>query len=132
VNANILGVALENGDWDLDSLGDNIGYISESAAPASAGNSVLTGHVYNWGNIPGPFVNLKNLKVGETVTLTSAGKVFTYVVRSTQVVDDTDFATVFSKETSSWLTLMTCETYNYATAFYSQRRVVKAELLSVK
>ncbi len=128
----IVDVALQNGEWDLDGLGNNIGLLGEGAALGSNGNAILTGHIYNAGNIPGPFIALKSVKVGENISVNAGGKLYTYAVRSSELVDSDDLEAVFVSESDPWLTLVTCETYNASSDSYSQRRVVRAELVSVK
>ena len=51
----IVGVPQADGKWDVSWLGSNAGWLNGSAFPTWAGNSVLTGHVWNADNTVGPF-----------------------------------------------------------------------------
>ena len=57
----IVGVPLIDGEWDVSWLSNNAGYLAGSAFPTWAGNTVLTGHVWDALNQPGPFADLKAL-----------------------------------------------------------------------
>jgi hypothetical protein len=55
VQMSIVGVPQTNGTWDVSWLGNQAGWLNGSAFPTWAGNSVLTGHVWNANNTAGPF-----------------------------------------------------------------------------
>ena len=66
VKTAIVGVPGSGDGWDVTWLGRDAGYLYGSAFPTLEGNSVLTGHVWDVDNQPGIFVNLKEMKKGDT------------------------------------------------------------------
>lgn len=98
---------------------------------AGSGNSVLTGHVWDALNQPGPFAQLKSLKYGDQIKVHAFGQVYVYEITESQVIQPNDIAGVFKHEDKSWLTLITCENYQDKTETYASRRMVRAVLISV-
>ena len=92
-------------------LGEKAGYLADSAYPTQAGNTVLTGHVWDNLNQAGPFADLKRLAYGDEILITAAGGVYVYEVRENQVIAPNDLDAVFQEETFDWVTLLTCENY---------------------
>jgi LPXTG-site transpeptidase (sortase) family protein len=131
VEAAIVGVPQSAEGWDTTWLGQNAGYLYGSAFPTWAGNTVITGHVWDNNNHPGPFANLKNLKYGDQIEILAFGQIYTYEVRDSNLVSIRNTAKVFQHEDYDWLTLMTCEFYNPLTQNYMFRRVVRAVLIEV-
>ena len=131
VKSTIVGVPLKNNKWNVAWLGKQAGWLEGSAYPTWKGNSVLTGHVYLSNGLPGPFVNLSQLKYGDKIILHANGQVYTYEIRTNRVVDPTD-TSVFKHEEQSWLTLITCKEYDTKTNTYKKRVIVRAVLVSVE
>jgi LPXTG-site transpeptidase (sortase) family protein len=75
---------------------------------------VLTGHVYLASGLPGPFVNLQNMKYGDKIIVHAYGQKYTFEVQSNQVVKPDD-ASVIKHEEKPWLTLVTCKDYDEKT-----------------
>ena len=132
INSPILGIPQSESSWDVSWLGENIGYMYGSAYPTWAGNTVLTGHVWNADNSPGVFVNIKNLKYGDQITIHNLGQVYTYEVRENKLVHGNSVSSVFQSERYSWVTLLTCENYMEASDAYQYRRMVRAVLVKVE
>ena len=132
VQANIVGVPEVNSNWDVSWLGKDTGWLSGSAYPTWNGNSVLTAHVTDANGLPGPFANLKNLAYGNKLVVHLYGEKYTYEVRDSRLVfpDTTAYAFEHLKD-HSYLTLITCQGYNFLTNDYMFRRVVRAVLVSV-
>lgn len=128
----IVGVPQDKDGWDVTWLGQNAGWLNGTAFPTWEGNSVLTGHVWNANNQPGLFVNLKNLKYGNQITVHAFGQAYTYEVRENQRISANSLQTVLKHEDRAWLTLLTCEDYRVLWNTYSGRRMVRAVLVSVK
>ena len=80
----IVGVPKTMTGWDVTWLGEKAGYLAESAYPTQAGNTVLTGHVWDNLNHAGPFADLKNLAYGDEILITAAGGVYVYEVRESK------------------------------------------------
>ncbi|MDP2842260.1 MAG: sortase, partial [Acetobacterium sp.] len=127
----IVGVPMEENIWDVSWLGDKAGWLDETAYPTSAGNSVITGHVYLPNGKPGPFVDLKKLSWNDIITIHVGDKQFIYRVRQAKLVKPDDL-TVLKSESSSWITLVTCQGYDEESDSYLYRQVVRAVLVDTK
>lgn len=133
VQAPIAGVRQTSSGWDVSWLGNSVGWLEGSAFPTWAGNTVLTGHVWNANNTPGVFANLKNLRYGDTLEISAFGRSYTYAVRENTLLWGWDSAkSAFRHEEQDWVTLLTCEGYNPLSGGYFFRRMVRAVLTGVK
>jgi LPXTG-site transpeptidase (sortase) family protein len=132
VNTSIVGVPQNDGQWDVTWLGSRIGWLEGSEFPTWIGNSVLTGHVWDTDNQPGIFVDLKKLKYGDQIILHAWNQDYIYEVRETKSVSPNSVATVFThKEDHSWLSLLTCSSFDEKTETYTSRTLVRAVLIKV-
>ena len=129
VNAPVVGVADAG---DVTWLGHDAGWLNGSAFPTWAGNSVITGHVWDADNQPGLFADLKTLKYGDKVLVHAFNSVYTYEVRDSELVSPVDTRSVFHHEDQPWISLLTCEDFNENTSTYTGRRLVRAVLMDVK
>jgi LPXTG-site transpeptidase (sortase) family protein len=123
-------VQSNKGHWDVSWLQDQIGWLNGTAYPTWKGNSVLTAHVANADGKPGVFANLKALGVGEYVFIYNAGYRYTYRVVSNELVEPTD-SRVMKHEDQSFLTLITCDSYDEKMGTYLRRVAVGAVLVDV-
>jgi LPXTG-site transpeptidase (sortase) family protein len=126
----VVGVDFKKGNWDVSWLQNEAGWLSGTAYPTWNGNSVLTAHSVNKDGKPGVFANLKSIGVGEYIFVYSEGYRYTYKVVSNDLLQPTDFS-VLKHEDKSFLTLITCDTYDEGTGAYLLRTVVRAELVDV-
>jgi len=131
IKMSIVGVPKTNEGWNVSWLNHDAGWLNGSAFPTWNGNSVITGHVWDAFNRPGPFVNLKNLRYGDQIKIHAFGQVYTYEIRESKAILPTSISTVFKHEENSWITLVTCEDYKESTQTYLYRRMVRAVLVSV-
>ena len=92
---------------------------------------MITGHVWDATNKPGPFALLKDLKFGDQVKIHAFGQVYTYEIRESSLISPTNTASIMKHEEKSWLTLVTCEGYDEKSQTYTYRRMVRAVLISV-
>jgi LPXTG-site transpeptidase (sortase) family protein len=130
VNSSIVGVESKQGSWDVSWLQDQVGWLNGTAYPTWKGNSVLTAHVVNADGKPGVFSKLKSLGVGEYIFVYGSGYRFTYKVVSNALVQPND-ASVMKHEDKSYLTLITCDSYDEKAGTYLRRVVVGAALVDV-
>jgi LPXTG-site transpeptidase (sortase) family protein len=130
VNTSIVGVESKKGSWDVSWLQNQVGWLNGTAYPTWKGNSVLTAHVVNADGKPGVFSKLKSLGIGEYIFVYGAGYRYTYKVVSNDVVQPTD-SSVMKHEDKSFLTLITCDTYDAKTGTYLHRVVIGAALVDV-
>ncbi len=128
----IVGVPQSEVGWDVTWLGNNAGYLYGSAFPTWAGNTVLTGHVWDAFNRPGPFVDLKKLRYGVLIQIKAWGMTHTYEVRENRLLLPNQVDRVFQHKTYDWVTLVTCEDYQLPWGTYSFRRMVRAILVNVE
>lgn len=131
LKTSIVGVPIKDGGWNVAWLGKQAGWLEGSAYPTWNGNSVITGHVYLSNGLPGPFVNLNQLKYGDTIIVHANGQKYTYEIRTNQTLSPTD-SSVFKHEEKSWLTFITCKEYDEKTNTYRKRVVVRAVLVKVE
>lgn len=130
----IVGVPQSTDGWDVTWLGNSAGYLYGSAFPTWTGNTVLTGHVWDAWNQPGPFAELKTLSYGDQFYIRAWGLTYTYEVRENKLIRPKNIISAFEHEEYDWVTLLTCEHYN---PFpwgdeYFHRRLVRAVLVDVR
>jgi LPXTG-site transpeptidase (sortase) family protein len=129
---NIVGVPENGNSWDVSWLGNQAGWLNGTAYPTTAGNSVLTGHVYLANGKPGPFVAINTLWWGDLIIVHAGAVQYTYAVRSIAQVSPDSVSSAFKHESLPWITLMTCRGYDEASNSYQYRVLVGAVLVSVK
>lgn len=128
----IVGVPKTNDQWDVSWLGSSAGWLEGSAYPSWNGNSVLTGHVWNADNTPGPFVDLNKLWWGDKVIVHVSGQQYVYEIRSVKQIAPTDVEAMMKHEELPWLTLVSCKGYDEKAGAYRYRILVRAVLVEVK
>jgi LPXTG-site transpeptidase (sortase) family protein len=121
-----------DGTWDVSWLGSRAGWLAGSAFPTWAGNSILTGHVYDADGKPGPFMHLGQLRWGDQVVVHAGDAQYVYVVRTVRQVRPDDTAEMMKHQELPWVTLMTCRGYDEASHSYKYRVLVRAILVEVK
>lgn len=131
VKMSIVGVPRTKDGWKVEWLNLDAGWLNGSAFPTWNGNSVITAHVWDALNRPGPFANLKNLRYGDQIKVHAFGQVYTYEIRESKTVSPTNISAVFKHEEKSWITLVTCEGYEENSQTYFYRRMVRAVLVNV-
>jgi len=126
LNVPILGVPIVHGEWNLDWLGSNAGYLENTAFPTHAGNTGITAHVYDAFGKPGPFINLTSLKWGDEVIIHYGGLRYVYEVREVKrYLTESNFS-VLKSEDFPWVTLITCQGYDQQSDTYRWRSAVRA------
>jgi len=130
VKLKIVGVPLGKDGWDVSWLGNNAGWLNGTAFPTWQGNSVITAHVWDANNKPGPFARLKELKYGDSIIIRAYGQIYTYSVTESLLIAPTDTTSMLKHSDKPTLTLITCEEYLEKSRKYSHRRMVRALLIS--
>ena len=128
----IVGVPRSESSWDVSWLGENAGYLTGSAFPTWPGNTVITGHVWNQYNQPGPFAEIRSLSFGDQVLIKAWGKNHIYEVREVSLFLSNQVDQVLVSEDYDWITLVTCELYNPFNREYLFRRAVRAVLIDIQ
>jgi len=131
IKTNIVGVPVVEEEWDVTWLHDQAGWLSGTAFPSYAGNSVVTAHVYLPSGLPGPFVDLEQMDWDDTIIVHAFGYRYIYKVRSNQIIDPENSRATRHEE-YSWLTLLTCKGYNESRDAYNFRVMVRAVLVEVR
>jgi len=127
IYASIIRVFLENGSWNVDNLGNNVGHLEGTAWMGPApGNIVLSGHVELRDGSPGVFAHIDELQVGALVVLKQGEEERRYAVTEIRVVEPTDLTPIYPTTTDR-LTLITCGDYDFIRNVYQERIVVVAE-----
>ncbi len=117
-------------DWSV------IGWYSESAKPGEQGNIIIDGHYDDSRGRPAAFWQLKNVKVGDKVSVKDTfGKVYNYKVTDTFFIsiNDPKRLEIFDSPTdgTAIMTLITCGgVWIPGKSTYAERLVVKAELIN--
>ena len=133
VSMPVVSVPFTGEEWDVTWLGNDAGYLTGSAFPTWNGNTVLTGHVWDAQNNPGPFSEIKTLNYGDQIYIHAWGLTYTYEVRQSNLLwPKSGLQKAFQQEDYDWLTLLTCETYNPMNGEYLFRRSVRAVLVDVE
>jgi sortase A len=101
-----------------------VGHIPETALPGNPGNVALAGHRDTF------FRPLRNIKLGDAITLKTPAGDFQYLVESTQVVSASNVE-VLNGSNGRTLTLITCFPFDYLGAA-PNRFVVRARELLVQ
>jgi len=133
VRQSIVGVPRSSDGWDVAWLGSNIGYLEGTAFPTWAGNTTLTGHVYDANGKPGPFVDLGKMWWGQQVIIHAWNQRYIYEVRTVnRWVKPNDASLILKHEEYDWITLVTCRGYEEKSASYRYRVIVRAVLVKVE
>jgi LPXTG-site transpeptidase (sortase) family protein len=128
----IAGVPFTDGEWDVSWLGEKAGWLESTAYPTWSGNSVLTAHVWNADNTPGPFVELDTLGWGDRIIIHGWGQEYIYEVRSVRQVRPNSTTSALQHKDAAWLTLLTCHSWDADSGAYRYRVLVQAALVEVK
>ncbi|MDQ5954101.1 MAG: sortase [Patescibacteria group bacterium] len=111
VNAPIESVGILDGAMAVPTFGHNVGWYSLGTRPGEVGSAVLAGHV-NWMNgEDAVFTNLKNIKIGDTISVTNNyGQIVHFAVTDIQSFPlYTDTTEIFSSSDGIVrLNLITC------------------------
>lgn len=124
----ILDAPVANGTWMVDHLTQTVGHLEGTAAPGSNSNFVLAGHVTLDADTYGPFANLGNLTPGDVIIVYEGDKEFLYRVSTRQTVDRRNVEVVYPSETGE-ITLITCTNWSSEESRYTDRLVVKGQLI---
>ncbi len=128
INIPVVGIPVEDQEWDLTWLGSQAGWLEGTAYPTWPGNTALTAHAYLPSGLPGPFADLGQLRWGDYVMLVAPDGVYVYQVRERYRVAPDDVTPLYG-EAYDWITLITCRQYDEELGGYRWRTVVRAVLV---
>ena len=136
INANIVSVGVDlDGYLESPVNWNEVGWYSRGSKPAEIGNLLLNAHYDDSSGNPAIFWKLKNIKVGDKVSiLDSYNRSYNYKVSDVYYVgiNDPERTEVFSpyKEDKPVMTLITCGgVWSVGEGTYDKRLVVNAELI---
>jgi len=133
LETHVVGVPRQNNSWNVEWLGDDVGYLNGTSYPTRPGNTVLTGHVYDHNGYAGVFSGLNTLAYGDKVYLEAWGQTYVYEVRETQLTTPDNMSAVEDiNDGYDWLTLLTCQGYDAQADTYRFRYVVHAVLVEIQ
>jgi sortase A len=123
-----LSIERLGGEWvvvegaDRKELLRGPGHMTNTALPGSRGNCVIAGHRDT------QFRILRNVEIGEKISIEIEGHTYTYRVTDRRVVSPSDNRSLFPT-TKATLTLVTCYPFYYVGPA-PKRFVIRAELVS--
>jgi LPXTG-site transpeptidase (sortase) family protein len=131
VDASIEDMGLTStGNMDVPADIADVGWYEYGPHPGNTGSAVIAGHLDGTQGQPGVFMNLNQLKLGDSLTtVDSEGYVTTFVVRAIQTYNqDERPSEVFHASTGIHLNLITCTgAWDTAQHRFTQRLVVFAD-----
>ena len=132
VDARLVPLGVDaTGQMQVPDNGSDIGWYTFSAPPGQPGNAVLSGHLDTATSTTAVFSHLKDLKQGDKVDISTAGKTTDFELFWTKSwADDTaPLALILGNAPSPTLTLITCAgTWDRTNKNYSERLVIRAKL----
>jgi LPXTG-site transpeptidase (sortase) family protein len=112
VTAPVVPVGVEpDGQMEIPTDVDEVGWYSFGPAPGEAGSAVLAGHVSSRSQGRGVFYDLKRVEPGDVVEVDHAdGTTSSYSVVAVRTIDKGELPTdeIFSRDGDPLLTLITC------------------------
>ena len=136
VSANVVSLGVDkNGYLETPKNWNEIGWYSKGAKPSEKGNFLINAHYDDSSGNPAAFYRLKNINVGDKVSvIDSYDRTFNYKVSNVYYVDiaDPERTKVFEpfKEDASVMTMITCGgVWSVKDGTYNKRLVVNAELI---
>ncbi len=126
----IVDLPLRNNTWDVRDLGHNIGFLEgttwvSEADEETGGNTVLAGHIQITDGVPGPFRELNQIEVGDTIFIAEGSTIYEFEVEEVMVVAPDDVGVSYPTRRPT-LTLITCTTWNQYRGAFEERLVVRA------
>ncbi|AUI50896.1 class F sortase [Arthrobacter crystallopoietes] len=113
--------------------GSPAGWYIHSPTPGERGPAVILGHVNAYGNGPGVFAGLRELKAGDTIEVDredGTTAVFTVDRAEAYSKDTFPTETVYGNTAGSELRLITCDGYDSDTGRFDDNYVVYAKLVT--
>ncbi|MEI7847363.1 MAG: sortase, partial [Chloroflexota bacterium] len=133
LDTEIVGVPKNGDTWEVDWLGNSVGWLQGTAFPTWNGNSVITGHNTNPEGLPGTFAGLSVLSWNDEVVILYQGSRYVYQVREVSPRLPADrLDNVTEHREGAWITLVTCAGFDASTNSYLYRYVVRAMLVRVE
>lgn len=117
--------------WDFSVFTNQAAHLQLTALPGQGSNVVVGAHYELADFVPGPFINLDEVPVGEHILVDFQGRTYVYEVTETMLVRPENIEVAY-RTSSEVLTLLTCYDYTPSSGVYAQRYVVRASLVEVR
>lgn len=117
--------------WDFSVFTHQAAHLQLTALPGQGSNVVIGAHYELADFVPGPFINLDAVPVGEQILVAFQGQTYVYQVADTLRVRPENIEVAY-RTSSEVLTLLTCYAYRASSGQYEQRYVVRADLVDVR
>ncbi|MBC7811428.1 MAG: sortase, partial [Burkholderiales bacterium] len=130
IDTDIIEAPIVGETWDVSGFFEEIAHLEGTAYLGGTGNAVIAGHVTTTRGI-GPFYEIANLKEGDVIIARGEGVEYRYTVSFVRDVEPTDIEYAMPLP-GTVLTLVTCTSWNEALRRYTQRVVVRAELMETR
>lgn len=128
IEQSIVPVPIRDGAWDLDGLGQAVGWLETTGAgPGEALAPVLAGHVSLPSGASGPFGYLWKLRLGAEIVYEVDGQRHRYRVEDKRPLAE-DAVTALYVRDGRRLLLLTCDGWDFARGVYTERLLVTAAL----
>lgn len=129
VSQGIVHVPVIAGQWDVASLGMDIGLLQTTGTqPGDNTGMAFVGHVTIPGGGGGPFANLILLEHGQEVIYRWRGTDYIYEVERIFLVHPQSVATLYQDDGDT-IVLATCSSWDYVNWDYAKRLVTRARLV---
>jgi LPXTG-site transpeptidase (sortase) family protein len=129
LNKPVLTIPLENGSWDVSTLGGDVGWLAATAAePGGNQPMVFVGHMTFADDRlleEGAFAHIPTLPYGSAVVLETNVEKLTYRIDSVRRAPASDVSALF-QETGDAILLLTCADWNPLRGVYDNRLLVRA------
>jgi sortase (surface protein transpeptidase) len=121
-----------SGNLDVPPNYTQVGWYKDGTLPGHIGSAVLDGHVDNGASVPGPFKRLREVKIGDEISITSADRTIqTFIVTGADVYPTDQFPgdLVFHDKSGALVKIITCHgRFVPSMDTYDQRLIVTAKL----
>ena len=115
--------------WDFSVFRHEAAHLQLTAFPGEGSNVVIGAHYELANFVPGPFIDLDQLEVGDRISIQYRGRTYIYEVSETLLVDPSGVYVAYGTP-EEMLTLLTCYSYS-GSGIYARRYVVRAPLVEV-
>jgi LPXTG-site transpeptidase (sortase) family protein len=130
VHINVEEAYVRGDSWDFSTFTQEAAHLQLTAFPGQGSNVVIGAHYELANFVPGPFIQLDQVQVGDQISLDYQGLTYIYEVSELLVVTPTDIQVAY-RTPQEMLTLLTCYDYAPSSGVYARRFVVRAPLVAV-
>ncbi len=129
IDTDLVEAPIKDDTWDVTIFTNEIAHLEGTAYLGTTGNAVVAGHITHQEGY-GPFRHLDQLREGDIILAYGDGVEYRYIVRSTHYIKPDDIEYALPMTGGKFLTLISCAAWDQATFTYTQRLIVRAELVS--